>query len=621
MPALLRWFLNLGPTNPIAVRLVQNASRRKKHMYVRAAYLAVLILVLLWLLLLQTSSGSLNYRELARAGASSFTWIAYLQIGLICVIAPVFMAGAIAQESDSRTWDILLTTPLSQLQIVLGNLMGRLFFVLALLSASLPLFAMTQYFGGVPGRSIFISYLIAGSASLLVGTAAISLSVSRLVGKRAVFAFYIAVVSYIAASAAVDAWLRGAGLGAGPVGRGVTWMTAFNPFLALHAVLNPSTYPRAEPGTLSGLAAFLLERPVTAWCTFSGGLSVFLVIASTVTVRLGGLGHLAAARAGIPWYRRVMGLGGKHAEHRPPRSVWHNPIAWREASARNATFGRIAARWGFLSLGALFGVLLVVFFHRGALTPDTFQLALISTVWAEVGVVILVGINMAATAITREREDGTLDLLLTTPITPRDYLRGKLRGLIAYLLPLLMIPIGTLLLAGVYVLFDGFGRAGGVDVPMIARPGAGATVPVLMPEAGLVAAPMMLAFTAFCVMVGLQWSLRSKGTIASVIATVGIVAVVGGTLGLCGWQSGESIGFIGPAFAALTPLTLVYALLNPAEALAETVSSAQGLTQARIALLVGSLLGSGVYVGVVMGIMANMVRNFDFTVRRLSGTR
>ena len=51
MPIILRWLLRQGPANPIAVRLVQNASRRTKHMYIRAAYLAVLIVVLLWALL------------------------------------------------------------------------------------------------------------------------------------------------------------------------------------------------------------------------------------------------------------------------------------------------------------------------------------------------------------------------------------------------------------------------------------------------------------------------------------------------------------------------------------------------------------------------------------------
>ena len=51
MPIFLRWLFRLGPMNPIAVRLVQNASRRSKHLYVRSAYLAVLILVLLWAVL------------------------------------------------------------------------------------------------------------------------------------------------------------------------------------------------------------------------------------------------------------------------------------------------------------------------------------------------------------------------------------------------------------------------------------------------------------------------------------------------------------------------------------------------------------------------------------------
>ena len=65
MPLALRWLLQLGPTNPIAVRLIQNASRRTRHLYVRSAYLAVLIVVLLWSLIINAGGGSLSYRELA----------------------------------------------------------------------------------------------------------------------------------------------------------------------------------------------------------------------------------------------------------------------------------------------------------------------------------------------------------------------------------------------------------------------------------------------------------------------------------------------------------------------------------------------------------------------------
>ena len=235
MPIFLRWFLRFGPLNPIALRLVANGSRRMKHMYIRSAYLAVLIIVLLWSLLIRGGSAQLGYRELAQAGAASFLVIAYLQIGLICVIAPVFMAGAIVQEANPKTWEVLLTTPMSAAEIVLGNLFGRLFFILALLFASLPLFALVQYFGGVPGRSIFASYLIAACAAILAGAIAISLAVSRRAGRRAVFVFYICVISYLVVTMGIDALLR-----TRTGNPGVTLMTIVNPFLALHALLSPS---------------------------------------------------------------------------------------------------------------------------------------------------------------------------------------------------------------------------------------------------------------------------------------------------------------------------------------------------------------------------------------------
>ena len=613
MPAIVRWFLALVPLNPIAVRLVGNGSKRSLHNYIRSIYLAVLILVLLWALLLNAGTGlggALSYRALAEAGAQSFVVIAYLQIVLICVLAPVFMASAIAQESNPKTWDIILTTPLSTGQIVLGNLFGRLIFVLALLLCSLPLFAITQYFGGVPARSIFASYLVAACAAFLVGSIAIALAVSRVVGKRAVFTFYIVVVTYIAVTAALDI-LSGAGR--------VTWWTGVNPFLALRALLNPATYPGAEAGSQTGLASLFLESPVTAWCVLSTGVSVVLLIISTFTVRLGGLQTVASRTSGVPWYRKMMGLGAADAEFRPPRIVGTNPIAWREATARNSTFARILARWSFVAIGALGGIALVAVYHAKAVSVDQFRNILLATVWTETAVVLLIAINMAATAVSREREDGTLDLLLTTPITPTAYLSGKLRGLIAYLLPLLAVPVGTLLIAGIYVLTNGLGR-GGVTVPVrFAQTPVDA--PIVLPEAGLLAACVLIPFTAFCVMVGLNWSLKSKGTIGSVVATVGIVGVVGGIVGLCGFNAGNSLAVLGPSLASTTPITVLYAVVLPEDAMAETIQqTTNGLPAARVSLAIGAAIAAAVYFGIVLGIRAAMVRGFDFTVRKLAGT-
>jgi len=619
MPIFLRWLLRLGPANPIAVRLVQNASRRTKHNYARSGYLAVLIIVLLWVMLGSTPTGDVSYRELAAAGASAFAGIAYLQVALICIIAPVFMASAISHEANPKTWDILLTTPMSKLEIVLGNLLGRLFFVLALLFASLPLFALTQFFGGVPGRSIFAAYIVSAGAAILVGTIAIALSVSRLVGQRAVFTFYVSVITYLAITLALDAWLRARGMGAGG-GDGVTIISAANPFLALRALLSPASYPAAIPGTYTGIKALMLESPARAWVYASLLLSGFLVLASTLTVRTGGLKNITQTNSGVPLYRKLLGKGAS-VEHRPPRTVWSNPIAWREAAARNATFWRIIARWSFVIGGLTLGLALTILYHTQTIKTMDFQFILRSVVFTEVFVIALIAINMAATAVAGEREDGTLDLILTTPITPRMYMTGKLRGLVAYLLPLIAVPVFTIGIAGLYALVGGLGQDTLANIPASTISGNAITVPVVLPEAILLAPLVLVPFMAFCVMIGLQWSLKSKGTLSAVIGTVAIVAIVSGILGLCGWASASDMPVVGPALASLSPASLLDALVVPAHRLAETVDSgSEGLAAARIALAVGAIISAGVYIGIVYAVISALVKNFDTTVRKLAGT-
>jgi hypothetical protein len=424
---------------------------------------------------------------------------------------------------------------------------------------------------------------------------------------------------------AIDAALRRAGNGAGPNGDGVTVMTALNPFLALTALLNPTTYPRATEGTYSGVTRWLLETPVTAWCVGSTIISLLFMLASIVTVRLGGLMHLGEGEDGIPIWKKLFGrktVGGDPGDgstHRAPRNVWHNPIAWREAASRNSSPAKIIARWVFVALGLAFGIGLIAFYHNGRMNSGTFQFALSATIWGELLVIALVAINTAATAISKEREEGHLDLLLTTPITASAYIWGKLRGLVAYLVPLLIVPLGTLLLAGAYVLAGGIGRTGGVSVNVPAFPGsAPVSTPVVLPEAGLMAPLVVVPFMAFCVMVGLHWSLKSKGTLTSTVWTVGVVGAISGIVGLCSWQALTGIRTLGPIMAGLSPAAYVFALTAPNEAMADTVGSA-GQGAARMALGIGGLLGAGVFAALCYGLHNNMVRTFDVTVRKLAG--
>jgi hypothetical protein len=116
-----------------------------------------------------------------------------------------------------------------------------------------------------------------------------------------------------------------------------------------------------------------------------------------------------------------------------------------------------------------------------------------------------------------------------------------------------------------------------------------------------------------------MWSLKSKGSIGSVVATVGIVGVVAGSVGLCAFKSGSGIEIVGPVLAASGPLTAAYSGVYPEDALDSTLN-AQGLATARIGLFIGALIFGGIWIAVVYGLRASLVHNFDMTVRRLAGT-
>ena len=97
----------------------------------------------------------------------------------MCFLAPIFTASAITQERDAQTYNILLSTPLTSGQIVLGSLMSRLYFVIMLLLAGLPIFFMTMVYGGVTSRQIFESTALAAATAILTGALAIFIATGR----------------------------------------------------------------------------------------------------------------------------------------------------------------------------------------------------------------------------------------------------------------------------------------------------------------------------------------------------------------------------------------------------------------------------------------------------------
>ena len=203
MPTLQRdiglWLWRLLPANPILVRVVLAGGRRVRHQWIRFNYLSILFVIMLIALLSTTGAGKGGLDDLARNSTRVFTIISLVQLGLISLLAPIFTAAAITQEKDSRTYNILLATPLSNAQIVLGSLCSRLFFVYMLLLSTLPIFCVTMIYGGVTLRQILISTGIAAATATFTGALAIAISVIKVGTRRTTFMFYLLIAAYLVA--------------------------------------------------------------------------------------------------------------------------------------------------------------------------------------------------------------------------------------------------------------------------------------------------------------------------------------------------------------------------------------------------------------------------------------
>jgi ABC-type Na+ efflux pump permease subunit len=610
----------------------------------------------------------------------------------------VFTAGAITQEKDSQTYDILLSTPLTNGQIVLGSLLSRLFFVVAMLISGIPIFSVTQIFGGVAIRSITLSILIACATAFATGALAMAIAVFKVGTRRTIFSFYLWIMLFLAIPLVLDrmgyghfGWQKDS---AGKVTSYISYFAGLHPFLALRVIFGDPAYRPPEPAMVQQygwLWSWYLSSPHTFYITFMVIFSFVLVTPSIVMLR-----RLAqSTRTVRSWAMQVLRLS-KGDRTRKPRHVWANPIAWREAKTKASATRAVALRYGFMVLGIAAAVVLLVLSStqqkpsmyiggRGydpaqgtvvlvgdtkasvyrvrmrrdpstgfaptvitmdgkgvgpekllegrvvdSFTPDPrgqyvaaitisdpkmilndklSRQFLLGAVMIELAIILLILTQSAASAVTREKEDGTLDLLLTTPITSRYYVWGKLRGLVSFVLPLVAVPIVSIFL---FVVHDLFAH------PLVSDMERAWTI---YPEAIFVLPATLVMVSAFAAILGMQMSLRCRRTVMAVMSSVGIVAGVCGMLWVCGSGAAASTDFGAPGVmvGCFSPFTLMALLINPADIATKTLSSSSvNIAEQRLLIFLFGWIAAVAYGMVVWAMYKSMVRNFDMTIRRQS---
>ncbi len=696
MLGITEYAWRLIPANPILLRVVETAGKRRRDLIIRCGYLGLLVMLVIISLLPggTTSGGSLS--DLAKSSAVLFQRMSYLQLGLVALLAPIFTAGAITQEKDSQTYDILLTTPLTNGQIVLGSLLSRLFFVVALLVSGIPIFSITQIFGGVAISSIVQSFFIAAATAFVTGALAMAIAVFKVGTRRTIFSFYLFVVIYLVGLFVLDQvpyfQINGHQINSNIVCH-TSWFTGLQPFLALRATFHDPAYNAPLLGDLPpNLQAWpmgwYLSDPAGFYTTVMLALSFILVMPSIVFLR-----RLAQSTTSLKTLilQRIGLTRGDRT--RKPRTVWSNPIAWREAKTKASAAKASALRYGFIGLG-LIGALALVYLYASLVAPTsnqyidalsydpahhlltvytldgtattlplqpytTFKLNgndsavealrgklsvhaasnnstatpawvsidawdlprrlsadesrkyLLGIVTIEFAVILLIVTNAAASTVTREKEDGTLDLLLSTPITSRYYIWGKLRGLVSFILPLVAVPVASALF---FVIYDLFRRFSG--------PHDAAFEWVVFPEALLILPATLVIVSAFAAIVGMQMSLRCRKTVVAVMSSVGIVVGLCAMLGFCGFQllQSNSAGGMGPVIGSFSPFTVMTMEIDPYDFAqgAFVRSDPDGVFGARIWVLVVSVIAVAAYAGLVAAMYKSMVKNFDMTIRKQS---
>ena len=196
---------------PLFVKELLEMARRRRYFLVRVLIGAALLLG--WWIGLSGQSWRIDYRSignLSAIGESMFRWWAYLSLWGVVILTPLLVGGLIAAEKDGRTFETLLTTLLTNREILIGKAASRLLLLSILIASSVPILAVASLYGGFDVKQVLTAVAVIGSTCLFV--VVIALYYSTITYKPYVAMlrtyFFLAVLWWLlpAATAMLDTW-------------------------------------------------------------------------------------------------------------------------------------------------------------------------------------------------------------------------------------------------------------------------------------------------------------------------------------------------------------------------------------------------------------------------------
>ena len=414
--------------SPVFARELVTAPRRTKHYVARGVYVAALLMLMgtAWLVL-AGSQTIRNYGDLARFGAMLFQILAPLQLAVAIFFSALFTASSVSQEKDRKTLVLLLMTELSNFELVVGKLFASLLTVIVLILAAFPVFMSLLLVGGVNVSQIIGAFAVTVASAIAAGSLGSTIALWREKTFQALAMTALAIVALFAVSEALIY------LGSGQIFGGVdlaVWAKILSPWRSV--VL--ATSPAAAQLSIWGFA-FRPELLFLVGCLF---FALVINVVAICRVRLWNpsrnirqtqlTGDTAAGSANS----KIDATGERGNVQQAHRQVGTYPVLWREV--HTWAYGKrvLAVRFGYLLLAffALWGA-------HALIATDNVSIVMLPFFLMSMFLVN----SQAVTAISTERDMKTLDLLLVTDLTPREFIFGKLIGVFFNTKEMVALPI------------------------------------------------------------------------------------------------------------------------------------------------------------------------------------
>ena len=373
--------------------------------------------------------------RMARFGTQMFVALSVVGAVLCALLAPAFTAGAVAQEKERGTLALLQTTQLGGPEIVFGKVAGRVLVLYLLIAAGLPVLASCMLFGGVGPLHVCLMSLNLFAIATLCASVGFLLSVVCHRTHQALMASYLILTGYAILCPVVLMLL---------FRRSDGWELSrfLDPAVGFIYFIGRVEGVRRNPG--AGIA----------WKGATDCLPFCIVVSLLCLLAAKRLFPIYATREPTYLWRRLfqrvdaffnrLNKGLWRVDFRSDR-LEGNPVAWKERHFRLLGKTDYLIRIGYL-IGVCLGVLyaFMTMAWPGMWWENEFHMVMLGIM---APVLFLIVSVLASSSIAVERDRSSWDLLLTTTLTGKQILWGKISGTLRSCFLFLLFPLAHMAIA------------------------------------------------------------------------------------------------------------------------------------------------------------------------------